>query len=80
MLMITLYAKLLSFKKSLVDARIMLLVMAEQVFLPRGNVWSKGIRQIQSAQQRRKRTSKDKQYCLCFSFLAIKYEFYFTIA
>ena len=42
--------KMLSFKESLVDAKIMLFIMAEQVFLPRGDVCSKGTRQIHRVQ------------------------------
>ena len=64
-------------RSCLVDTRRMLLFMVEQVFLPI-EVWSI---QIHSAWEEEKRRPKGREIFLCLnlSYLAIKYEFYFTL-
>ena len=64
-------------RSCLVDTRRMLLFMVEQVFLPI-EVWSI---QIHSAREEEKRRPKGREIFLCLnlSYLAIKYEFYFTL-
>ena len=52
--------------------------MAEQVFLPTGEVWSMGNEGTQCTVGREAGQRAEKNLCLNLSCLAIKYEFYFT--
>ena len=68
-----------SLRSCLVYAGRMLLLMVEQVFLPMGEVWSMPDAKTQCTVGERGGQKAEKNFfCLNFSYLAIKYEFYST--
>ena len=67
-------------RSCLADARRMLLFVVGQVFLPKGEVWLMCHADTQCTVGRGKETKGQKEiFCLNFSYLAIKYEFYFLL-